>query len=130
MYTEPNAIDWRPVNGCIEMHPDETLELFGHSPHWQRTIFGESDDIHSVIDRMKSKNSIFVSWIRTITNLITSINQSSIAQENKILLKALLLMSQKGLHCLVSTIHQYLFKVPQKVAEAGSSSLAMLNLHP
>ena len=129
MYIEPNAVDWRPVSGCI-MHADETLERFGYASNWQRKVFGDNDNFHMVIDRMTLKHSVFVSWIRGIRKLIEDISQSALGQ-NLPLLRVLLSLSQKqNLHCLLSILHQYLFQVPQQVVREATSALAMLNLHP
>ena len=129
MYIEPNAIDWRPVNGCIKMHPDETLERFGHTSYWEQKLFGDNDNFHTVIDRMTLKHNILVSSIRGIRRLTKDISRSSLGQPP--LLRVLLLLSQtKYLHCLQSIIHQYLFQVPQQVVREAASALAMLNLHP
>ena len=133
MYIEPNAIDWRPVNGCIKLNPeDRTLENFGRISEWQRTVFGEVDYFSAIIDKMKSRNSISISGIRTMAQLIRSINQSSLPHENKPLVRALLSLLEWGpsLHCLLSILHQYLFQVPQQVVREATSALAMLNLHP
>ena len=131
MYIEPNAIDWRPVNGCVKMYPDETLDLFGHPSHWQHTLFGESNNFSLVIDGMEHKQHIYVSWIRSMRTLIRNINQSYIAQENQPLVTVLLSLFQKKIiHCLQSILHQYLFQVPQQVVREAASALAMLNMHP
>ena len=130
MYIEPNAVDWRPVNGCIKMHPDETLERFGYTSDGQRALFGDSDNFHMVIDRMTLKHSVFVSWIRGIRGLIEDSSRSSLGQNSPLSRVLLSLLQKQYLHCLLSILHQYLFQVPQQVVREAASALAMLNLHP
>ena len=129
MYIEPNAIDWRPVNGRIIMHADETLERFGYT-YWQQKLFGDSDNFHTVIDRMTLKHSVFVSSKRDITRLTKDISRSSLGQNSPLRRVLLSLLQKQYLHCLLSIIHQYLFQVPQQVVREAASALAVLNLHP
>ena len=130
MYIEPNAIDWRPVNGCKKMYPDETLEHFGHTSYWLQKLFGDNDNFHMVINKMILKHNLFVSSIRGIGRLTKDISRSSLGQSLPLLRVLLSLSQTQKLHCLQSVIHQYLFQVPQQVVREAASALAMLNLHP
>ena len=61
MYIEPNAIDWRPVNGCITMYPDETLNRFGYTSKMHHELFGPNDNFYLVINGMRYKHKVCVS---------------------------------------------------------------------
>ena len=118
MLLQPNTIDWRPVHNCLMPRPDEILGV---------------DRFDETIDKLSSKTHIYQSAFRVQpSELIWSMNRSSSAWENKPLVKILLSLQSRdpGLHCLLSIIHQYLFRVSQEVATVAASSLKQLDLRP
>ena len=69
---------------------------------------------------------------RYAVSLIQSMNYSSTASTNTAILEILLRLSSQmsSLHCLLSVIHQFLFRVPQSVTNNAISSLKQLNRQP
>ena len=134
MFLEPNAIDWRPVNSCITLHPNQTLDTFGQPSPIQQRVFGVRNDFSLEIERLKSKDDIFISGKRRFLDLLGSINRSEVAVQDQSLHELLQLMLQSGadldLHYLLSAIHQFLFHIPLEVEKEANLTLKELDLQP
>lgn len=126
MLLEQNSINWRPVNKCLSLNPEETLETFGHSSNYM--LLGDTTNFSLEINRLNSKQNVYISGFRLMAPLIDSIHHSSL--KNPQFTRALSSYDPSEYHCLQSVLHQFLFKVSRNVVKATSTALENLNLHP
>lgn len=126
MLLEPNAINWMPINKCLSLDADSTLETFG-----QPAYFFDKTDIRSEIDRLESKQNVYISRYRSMAPLIKTIAQSSSLEKNSQVTQALLpFKSFSQINCMESVLHQFLFQVSGDVANVTATALENLDLHP
>ena len=120
MLLEPNNIDWRPVSNCLSLHPDETLPKFGRD---------FENHLYLAINKLKLKQNVYISNFHRIVSLIDNIHRSSL-KDSPIARALHTLSGGPEHHCLLSVLHQFLFKVSEDVGTASARVMEDLNLRP
>ena len=135
MFLEPSAIDWRPVDPCVELNPDQTLDNFGRTVNYVvRAFFGITNNVSVELNRIKMIDSVYISNKLRIITLIHYIISEMSSDLNPLHLRLLQLVKKSGeggsLHSFLSELHHFLFRLPEKVREMAHSALAELRLKP
>ena len=136
MFLEPHAIDWRPVDPCVELNPDQTLEHFGRPSLFKKKFFGMKRNFTVELERLSDSDSIYISDKASILSTVSVVLHSVLmtTNMNPLHLRLLQLVKKSGeggsLHSFLSELHHFLFRLPEKVREMTHSALAELRLEP
>ena len=133
MFLEPNAIDWRPVHKCIELHHDQTVQNFSN---FAINILGMTKNLSLELNRLSTINNIYISHKRDLLDTTKGIFHSTVLLTNLTSLHLRLLRTVltsgygASLHSFSSVLYKFLFSQPEHVQKMRDSRMTDLNLQP
>ncbi|CAI8006060.1 hypothetical protein GBAR_LOCUS4547 [Geodia barretti] len=135
MFLEPSAIDWRPIHNCVELRHDQMLAHFGRPSNFQKNWLMVTMNFSLELNRLSDFDSIYISdkeeFYETIMSIRHSVIYDNLSPLHRRLLQSILESGAgESLHSFGTVLHQYLFRLPQRVQQMGLMKLNELKLQP